>query len=161
VGHTESNKGKAELRFQSTKKYLHSLGLSACFRQWRAESHCHYLHGYSLQIELVFGAVELDVRNWVVDFGSLGDIKQYLVDTFDHKTIVASDDPELTYLKEGQKRGVLQLTILEAVGCEKFAEHIYRVVEEWLFYAGYSTRCFLESVEVKEHEGNSAKVIRK
>lgn len=151
---------QAPIKFQSTKTYVHSLGLSACFRQWRAGSHCKFLHGYTLQIKLVFEATELDVRNWVVDFGSLKDIKQYLIETFDHKTIVAVDDPELETFRKLENDGIIQLTVLDAVGCEKFAEHIYRITEEWLEYAGYAPRCILHSVEVFEHEGNSARAVR-
>lgn len=152
---------QAEIVYQSTKTYVHSLGLSACFRQWRAESHCKFLHGYTLKIKLTFEASELDYRNWVVDFGSLREIKEELVRLFDHKTVVAADDPLLEHFKEMEKLGMFQLTILDHVGCEKYAEHIYRLVEEWLTYAGYAPRCSLVAVEVDEHEGNGAKVIRK
>ena len=76
------------MTYKSTKTYGHELGLSCCFRQWRAESHCRLLHGYALSIRLVFEAEELDVRNWVVDFGSLKSLKQMFVDTFDHKLLV-------------------------------------------------------------------------
>ena len=55
--------------YQSTKQFGQDLGLSCCFRQWRAESHCNQLHGYAIAIRLVFEAEELDVRRWVVDFG--------------------------------------------------------------------------------------------
>lgn len=58
-------------RFFSIKKYGHERGLSAAFRQWRADSHCKFLHGYSLEFEFEFGAHELDERNWVVDFGGI------------------------------------------------------------------------------------------
>lgn len=149
------------ITYKSTKTYVHSLGLSACFRQWRADSHCKYLHGYTLEVVLTFGTDELDYRNWVVDFGSLKEIKDELVRLFDHKTVVAADDPELELLREAEARGIIQITVMDHVGCEKYAEHIYRLVEEWLGFAGYSPRCWIESVEVKEHAGNSAMVIRK
>ena len=58
-------------KLYSTKKYGHERGLSAAFRQWRAESHCRFMHGYSLEFGFVFGAHELDENNWVVDFGGL------------------------------------------------------------------------------------------
>jgi len=79
--------------YLSTKTFGHELGLSAAFRQWKADSHCRFLHGYALAVKFTFAAEELDVRNWVVDFGGLKGLKQILEDTFDHKTLVASDDP--------------------------------------------------------------------
>ena len=45
------------------------------FRQWRADSHCKFLHGYSFEFEFEFGAHELDERNWVVDFGGLKELE--------------------------------------------------------------------------------------
>jgi 6-pyruvoyltetrahydropterin/6-carboxytetrahydropterin synthase len=144
------------MTFQSTKTYGHNIGLSAAFRQWRAKSHCHYLHGYALAIKLVFETDELDARNWCVDFGSLKSLKGWLEDTFDHKTVVASDDPEIEWFREGQKRGLLDLVELPACGCEKFAEFVFGATETWLEANGYTPRVRLVSAEVMEHGANSA-----
>lgn len=140
----------------STKTYGHDLGFSVAFRQWRAESHCRLVHGYSLAFKFVFSSTELDIRNWVVDFGSMKSLKGMLEDNFDHKMVISEDDPELEYFKEGARRGVLDLVVLPAVGCEKFAEFIFEVTESWLKDNGYAPRCNLHSVEVKEHGANSA-----
>lgn len=140
----------------STKTYGHEIGLSAAFRQWRAESHCRLLHGYALAVTLVFSAEELDARNWVVDFGSLKSLRGMLEDTFDHKTIVAEDDPKLELFKLMQEEGIIDLVLLPSCGCEKFAEYIYEATEVWLKDNGYAPRVNLVSVEVKEHGANSA-----
>jgi 6-pyruvoyltetrahydropterin/6-carboxytetrahydropterin synthase len=144
------------MTFRSTKTYGHEVGLSACFRQWRADSHCHFLHGYALSIKLEFEATELDHRNWVVDFGGLKDLKNDLQDLFDHKTVVASDDPHLDYLKQGHELGVLDLVVVEDVGCEKFAEMTYDITDAFLRKTGMAPRCKVVSVEVREHGANSA-----
>lgn len=142
--------------YRSTKTYDHNVGLSAAFRQWRADSHCKYLHGYALSVKFVFEADELDARNWCVDFGSLKSLKGWLEDTFDHKTLVAEDDPELLTFRLMEERGLCQLRVLPAVGCEKFAEVIYGAAEVWLIDNGYAPRVRLVSVEVREHGANSA-----
>lgn len=144
------------MTFRSTKTYGHDIGLSAAFRQWRAESHCRFLHGYSLAFRFEFEADELDHRNWVVDFGGLKGLKAMLEDNFDHKTVVAEDDPEIEWFREAHKRGILELVEFPAAGCEKFAEFVYGATEVWLKDAGFSPRCRLVSVEVKEHGANSA-----
>ena len=144
------------MAYQSTKSYPHSAGFSCAFRQWRAESHCRLLHGYAFAFKFVFESDTLDVRNWVVDFGGLKPLKSMLEDTFDHKTVVAADDPEIEWFREGAKRGILELVEVEAGGCEKFAELTYEVTEQWLKDAGYGDRVRLVSVEVAEHESNSA-----
>lgn len=172
--------------FQSGKVYTHAQGLSAAFRQWRAESHCRFLHGYALQIECTFEAEELDGRNWVVDFGGLKTFKAWLEDTFDHKTLVAQDDPSLKIFQELHTQRIIELRIVPNTGCEAFAWAIYQYLDNWLYCNGYSnqrievdalesppedislTKCFkpnprvkLVSVKVSEHGGNFATYMRK
>jgi 6-pyruvoyltetrahydropterin/6-carboxytetrahydropterin synthase len=143
-------------RHISTKTYDHNVGLSAAFRQWRAESHCRFIHGYSLAIRLEFEAEQLDVRNWVVDFGSLKSFKGWLEDTFDHKTLVAEDDPEYDTFVELDRKGLIQMVTVPATGCEAFSKMIFEAAEVWLQDNGYSPRAWIRSVEIKEHGGNSA-----
>jgi 6-pyruvoyltetrahydropterin/6-carboxytetrahydropterin synthase len=143
-------------KFQSTKTYGHNMGLSACFRQHKAESHCHLLHGYALAIRLVFESEELDVRHWVVDFGSLKSLKGQLEDTFDHTLLVAEDDPDKLHFLELDARGLARVVLVPHTGCEAFAELIYGATEIWLKDSGYSPRVRLASVEVSEHGANSA-----
>lgn len=142
--------------FQSTKQYGHEIGLSACFRQWKANSHCNLLHGYALAVKFVFETSELDPRNWCVDFGSLKSLKGMLEDTFDHKLLVAEDDPFKDELCALAGLGLASVIVVPATGCERFAEMIYICAEQWLIDAGYSPRVRLVSVEVKEHGANSA-----
>lgn len=144
------------MTFLSTKTYGHEVGLSACFRQWRAESHCRLLHGYALAVKFVFEAYDLDVRNWVVDFGSLKSLKGWLEDTFDHTLLVAADDPKLFELKALGVMGLARIVLVHATGCEAFAKLIYDCTEVWLKDNGYAPRVRLCSVEVREHGANSA-----
>ena len=111
-------------KFYSTKTYGNDRGLSCAFRQWRAtHSHCSLIHGYSLGFKLVFECESLDERNWVMDFGAFksNGIKEHLSYIFDHTTIVAADDPELDQFKHLEALGLIQLRVLDHVGCEKFA----------------------------------------
>jgi 6-pyruvoyltetrahydropterin/6-carboxytetrahydropterin synthase len=144
------------MKYQSTKTYGNHIGISAAFRQWKAHSHCKYIHGYALGFKFVFEANELDSQNWVVDFGGLKPLKAMLENTFDHKVVVAEDDPHLDYFKQGQKLGVLELVIVPAGGCEKFAQMVFESTENWLKEVGFSPRVHLVSVEVMEHGANSA-----
>jgi 6-pyruvoyltetrahydropterin/6-carboxytetrahydropterin synthase len=144
------------MAFQSTKTYGNHVGISAAFRQWKAHSHCRFVHGYALGFKFIFEADELDQSNWVVDFGGLKPLKAMLEATFDHKVVVAEDDPHLDYFKQGEALGVLELVVVPSGGCEKFAELVYECTEQWLKDAGFAPRCRLVSVEVFEHGANSA-----
>lgn len=144
------------MRYRSTKTFGHDLGLSSAFRQWRADSHCRLIHGYALAIHLEFAADELDVRNWVVDFGSLKSLKQWFADTFDHKLLVAEDDPMRSELAHLERLGLAEVVFVPATGCEAFARLIYECTEVWLKDNGYTPRVQLVKVEVREHGANSA-----
>ena len=141
-------------KFKSTK--LIELG-STAFRQWRADhSHCKYLHGYQLKAKLWFGCNELDEKNWAVDFGGLKVLKSKLQHVFDHTTTVAADDPELEVFKDLDQKGIIQLRVFEnGVGIERCAEVVYEIAQEHINNLT-GGRCWVDSVEVFEHEENSA-----
>ena len=140
----------------STKTYGHNIGLSAVFRQPNANhSHCHLIHGYSLQFKFTFGCDNLDNKNWVVDFGGLKTLKKWLEDSFDHKTVLDHRDPHLDKFKELEELGLCELTILDGVGVERFAYHAW-VFADKLVREASNGRCWCESVECAEHGANSA-----
>ena len=138
--------------FKSTKTYNPNLGLSATFRQWKAQSHCQYLHGYALGFRFTFEALHLDHRNWVVDFGSLKELKKSLEDQFDHKLVVAQDDPQLEDFLKLQRAGLAQVRIMSAVGCEAFAHWALGVAA----VVANDHRVQVISCECFEHGANSA-----
>lgn len=144
------------MSYTSSKTFGHDLGLSACFRQWRAESHCRLLHGYALAVHVEFYSTELDMRNWVVDFGSLKSFKDMLERTFDHVLLVAEDDPQRAELCHLERLGLARVVLVPATGCEAFAKLIYEYGELWLKDNGYSPRVRMNKVEVREHGANSA-----
>ena len=145
--------------YVSTKRYGHDRGYAVAYRQWRAESHCHLIHGYSLAFYFVFECNDndLDFRNWVVDFGSLRTLKDKLDEWFDHVTLVSEDDPNLSLFKDMEKSGLCKLHVLPALGCEALSKQLFEYVRDiWLEENGYADRVRVRKVEVSEHEGNSA-----
>lgn len=141
--------------FGSSKTYTHSVGLSCCFRQHRATSHCNRFHGYALQVEIEFEAGALDRNNWVIDFGNMKEIKQWLEQKFDHKMLVARDDPQESFIRELEIRKLAEITWLDNVGCEAFSYYIWQHIQLWLVDKDYYPRVKLKEVRVREHQGNS------
>lgn len=144
--------------YRVTKTYGHERGLSACFRQPRATSHCRFLHGYALAFEIVFEAKTLDGNDWVIDFGSLGPVKEFLEQTFDHKTIISEIDPLVATFKELEVAGAIDLMLLHAVGCEAFAHIVCKFIRNWVNSQPELMCRHVQIVSVKcsEHAGNSA-----
>ncbi len=142
--------------YRSTKTYDHNEGLSCTFRQWRAShSHCRLLHGYAFAIRFVFATRQLDERHWCFDFGGLKPVRQWLHEMFDHTLLVAADDPERPRLEALGEMGLADVRIMPAVGCEAMAQFVHAKVQGIVEDATVG-RVWLESVEVREHGGNSA-----
>jgi 6-pyruvoyltetrahydropterin/6-carboxytetrahydropterin synthase len=140
-------------KFLSTKTYGNDRGFSCCFRQWKAKhSHCSLLHGYSLGFKLVFECDRLDERNWVMDFGGLKELKDWLEDHF---------DPEIGQLRALEKRGLAKIKVFDNVGSEKFAEEVFKQMTIIIERSKYQKKALnptvrVKSVEVFEHDANSA-----
>jgi len=129
---------------------------SCAFRQWRATSHCHLLHGYHLTAKFWFTSDELDHRNWVFDFGDLDGLKKTLADMYDHTTCVAADDPELDVFTDLHNKGIIDIRIFpNGVGIERTAEQCWIIADSYVRSKSENkVRCL--KVEVFEHPKNSA-----
>lgn len=149
------------MKFESVKLFD---GYSTCFRQWKAEgTHCKFLHGYAISFRVWFEG-ELDEKNWVFDFGGMKRSEttihgvtplQFFTYLLDHTTIIAADDPELPLFNELHKKGIIQLRVMESVGCERFAEFLFKVINAFL-KEETKGRVIASKVEVYEHHKNSA-----
>lgn len=144
-------------KYVSTKTYI-NLGPVA-YRQWKADSHCNVLHGYALSFHFEFESDTLDVRNWVMDFGGLRPLKNKLEEFFDHKLLVAQDDPNYDDLMNLQTVGVAKITEVEKTGCEGIADFLYAYINTiFLPECGEeeSKRIWCRRVEVRETQSNMA-----
>lgn len=144
-------------------------GYSTCFRQWRADgTHCKFIHGYAISFRVWFEG-DLDERNWVFDFGGMKRAKtkikiseteelepaQFFSWLLDHTTIIAQDDPYLEKFIQMEKDGIIQLRILSSVGCERFAQILFDIIQEFLFKET-NGRVKVSKVTVYENNKNSA-----
>ena len=148
-------------KFQSSKVFD---GFSTVFRQWKAkETHCRFLHGYGISFKVYFEG-DLDDRNWVWDFGGMKRAKtridglqpkKWMDYMFDHTVIIAEDDPELQAFIQMGKAGVAQVRVIPATGAEKFAEYIYRNINEFV-KTETDNRVRVTKVKFMEHGKNAA-----
>ena len=90
----------------------------------------------------------------VLDFGGLKEVKKWLEDTFDHKTLIAEDDPLLQQFMDLHAVGGCDLIVVKNMGIEAFTKIIWDRVAEWL--EGPNQNAKLVRVEVSEHDGNLA-----
>jgi 6-pyruvoyltetrahydropterin/6-carboxytetrahydropterin synthase len=85
--------------------------------------------------------------------------KQWMDYMFDHTTVLAPDDPELSLFQVLDVKGVVQLRILEGpVGAEQFAKFIYSKINPFV-QEETNGRVRVSQVEFFENKRNSATYI--
>ena len=143
---------KKPVPYLSTKHYDN---FPCAHRQWKHPGVCQLIHGYSRSFTFTFGSWELDECGFVVDFGSLKAIKQYLEETFDHKLLLNKDDPLLPAFRALEKQGACQITLMpHGVSMEGTAQQLCEVVSA-LVKSITDGRCWVVSVESRENSKNS------
>ncbi len=144
-------------KYISTKEYVDAFPVA--YRQWRADSHCNLIHGYALTIKFYFETDELDVRNWAMDYGGLRPLKDELEEWFDHRLLLAQDDPHYADIKKLGDLGIARITEVEKTGCEGLADYLYEYVNT-IFLPNYgkaeAERLWCFRVEVRETQCNMA-----
>lgn len=138
-----------------TKTLNPNKGYSCVFRQWHASSHCRWLHGYDLIFSVTIEADTLSSEGWVFDLGNFGLLKDRIEQHFDHKVIIAEDDPIRDELKALSERDIASITILPSVGIEAFAMWLAVETTDLLMRTGHLDRCRVRSASVSEHGGST------
>ena len=147
------------MKFKSTKRFG---PISTGHRQWKHKGHCSYVHGYGRYVRLTFEASELDERGWVMDFGDLKDIKRWIEAEWDHKVLIASDDPLLQQLKELESHGGILLNVLPDgyyPGIEESCRYLYDMLSP-MIQKKTNNRVVITRVEIWEHENNSGEYVK-
>ncbi len=124
-------------------------------RQFRHDGHCANIHGHNWAFEFEFASESRDVNNFVVDFGKLKFIKEFL-GKFDHALVLIDGDPMLPVLRELLRtHGVDNLIVLKDGSAEGLAEYVHLEVGNMLSDR-FGERVWLNSVTVYEDGRNSA-----
>ena len=138
--------------FRSTKVFR---GFPCTHRQWRADSHCRFVHGYSREFRFEFACSELTPEMWVVDCGGFKAVRNWLESYFDHTFLASEDDPHLSSFREWEQKGIIQLRVLPNVGMEATAQFVYDHLSK-MIQKKTQGRVWITKVEVRENEFNSA-----
>ncbi len=153
-------------RVQVSKDYL--VFASAHFITFKGHQ-CETLHGHNYRVGVaVGGAVDAETL-FVLDFSVLKQLMRRLVDTIDHKVLLPTRNPKLSFAEDGDRvtvayfgeptyvfprRDCAMLPIPNTTA-EMLAQYLSGQVREELARAGYTHLTDLE-VEVEENFGQSA-----
>ena len=147
------------MKFKSTKRFG---PIKTGHRQWRDRGHFSFIHGYGRYVRLTFEASELDERGWVMDFGDLKDVKGWIEDEWDHRTLIADDDPLIPQLKELEDMGGIDLNILPEgyyPGIEESCRYLYDMINP-MIKEKTNNRVEITRVECWETEKNQGEYVR-
>lgn len=137
----------------STKTYSE---LPCAHRQWKHKGACAQVHGWGRSFSFIFAAEERDETGFVVDFGALKWLKEFLEYNFDHTLLLCYDDPLLDKFNELSQLGACEIRIPPyGVGMEDSA----RWVCEWTdaeLRRRTNGRAWVVAVEAREASKNSA-----
>ena len=141
------------MTYQSTKSFF---DLPCAHRQHRHVGNCALVHGYARSIHFTFAAETLDSCGFVVDFGQLKWLKDYLEHLLDHTLLLSPDDPLLPQFRELEKAGACTIRLMPyGPGMEGTAQLICEQVDAEL-RRRTKGRCWVVCVESREHQKNSA-----
>ena len=122
-------------------------------RQWRHEGHCSRIHGHNWSIEVVFQCESLDKNGFVVDFGNLKFLRDWIDENLDHACLLSKDDPEMDRFEQMQNDNLIQITTVNNASCEGIAKHIFDVFDE-MIRSKTSQRAWVCKIELYEDSNN-------
>ena len=91
----------------------------------------------------------------MVDFSSLGELRERLRRQFDHTFLVNADDPLLATWQQLHEQGALDLRVMDNVGMEASARLVWDWANELLQGRDRGRSC-CHRVEARENEANAA-----
>jgi 6-pyruvoyltetrahydropterin/6-carboxytetrahydropterin synthase len=143
--------------FLSTKRFG---PISTGHRQWRDDGHCHFVHGYGRVVMITFNCISLDDKMWVMDFGDLKDVRKWLENEWDHRLLLASDDPLLDDFKALHAKGGVNINVMDVTkgygpGIEGSCKYVFDMVNLMVLLKT-NKRVWVQSVQIFENENNSA-----
>ena len=137
--------------FTCTKSYK---DIPMAHRQHRHSGHCAYIHGHNWTIKLTFECRELDSNGFVIDFGQLKYIKDWIDHHLDHACLFNEDDPQRLEL-EKQQAALFKFYILPCCSSEGLAHHLFQVFDQ-MVQVKSQHRVWLSHINIKEDSKNSA-----
>ena len=116
---------------------------------------CAKWHGYDRSVHFEF-AGEPDEHGWIVGFGDLKPVKEFLEFYFDHTALISADDPRVEKAVQAHEDNLVDLRILPyGVSMEMSSIFIWEQVNPFI-YSVTDGRSYISRVECREHEKNSA-----
>ena len=123
-------------------------------RQNNHDGHCSFIHGHNWAIILTFACNETDKNGFVVDFGELKYLKQWIDENLDHSCLLNDSDQEKDALLAAYGH-LFKPYIIPNSSCEGIAKHIHDTFDP-MVRVQTNGRVWIVEVEIEEDTKNSA-----
>lgn len=149
------------LEVHSTKTFMNLPCAHAQYFDTEADGspgECASIHGYDRSVRITFSG-SVDENGWIVPFGELKVVKEWLEYYFDHTTVLPADDARLNSIPSSmlEQGGLLHTLRVLPYGVSMEMSSLF-IIEHLGLYISHLTkgRCYVSKVECFEHERNSA-----
>lgn len=123
---------------------------------------CASWHGYDRSVVATF-AGDIDEYGWVVPFGELRKVRDFIEYYLDHTAVIPANDPRLSDIVEFNQKmvesghpGIFKLRVMPyGVSMEMTSLFLWEHINAYI-YAVTEGRCYVEKIECIEHDSNSA-----
>ena len=123
-------------------------------RQHRHGGRCALVHGHNWAFRFTFACERMDENGFVVDFGGLRYIREWIESTFDHACVFNEDDP-LREALTAAAPAAWKPVVVASCSAEGIAKFAFDAIDPMVRDRTH-TRAWLHSVEVFEDSRNSA-----
>ena len=123
-------------------------------RQHRHAGHCAWIHGHNWAFTFTFACRETDDNGFVIDFGDLRYLRQWIDTHLDHACVFNRDDPLRETLLAAAP-GVFKPYVIENCSSEGLARHLHATLDP-MVREHTRERAWILSVEVEEDGKNAA-----
>jgi 6-pyruvoyltetrahydropterin/6-carboxytetrahydropterin synthase len=122
-------------------------------RAHKDKGHCAYIHGHSWTFEFTWEG-EPDKRGFIVDFGALGWLRDWINEWFDHTCLFNRDDEKASIMVQSFP-GMFQPRYVDSCSAEGIAKFLFEQVNALGIRHNINGR--LVCVAVHEDSKNSAR----
>jgi 6-pyruvoyltetrahydropterin/6-carboxytetrahydropterin synthase len=116
---------------------------------------CSLIHGHNWAIRITFTADRVDPNGFVVDFGELHYLKDWIDQNLDHACVFSATDPLRSRIEEMAAAGLLKPLFIDNASCEGLARHLYETFNP-MVTADTEGRAHILSIDLEEDSRNSA-----
>ncbi len=124
-------------------------------RQPKHPGRCSRIHGHGWSITLTFASSELDKNGFVVDFGELHYLSDWIDEYLDHGCVVCVTDHKIEKLRNLADEGLLKIIEVNQASCEGIAEFLFSTFDK-MVRKHTDNRAWIQKIHLEEDSKNSA-----